>query len=107
MGNAHVSNSVTAGGHCQVQYCATVGHDTVMGTCVTVLPGANVSGSVVLGDGATVGSGAVVLQGRAVGEGAFVGAGAVVTKDVPAGAVVVGNPASQIVSRSNRATHRG
>lgn len=44
--------------------------------------------------GASVGAGAVILPGITVGEHAMVGAGAVVTKDVPAGAVVYGNPAS-------------
>jgi acetyltransferase-like isoleucine patch superfamily enzyme len=43
--------------------------------------------------GASLGSGAVILCGITIGEGALVGAGAVVTKDVPAGAVVAGNPA--------------
>jgi UDP-2-acetamido-3-amino-2,3-dideoxy-glucuronate N-acetyltransferase len=43
--------------------------------------------------GASIGAGAVVLAGVTIGEGAMVGAGAVVTKDVPAHAVVVGNPA--------------
>ena len=43
--------------------------------------------------GASIGSGAVVLGGVTIGEGALVGAGAVVTRDVPAGAVVAGNPA--------------
>ena len=43
--------------------------------------------------GASIGSGAVILPGVRVGEGAMVGAGAVVTKDVPAGGIVVGNPA--------------
>ena len=42
---------------------------------------------------ASIGSGAVILGGVTIGEGALVGAGAVVTKDVAAGAVVVGNPA--------------
>jgi UDP-2-acetamido-3-amino-2,3-dideoxy-glucuronate N-acetyltransferase len=46
--------------------------------------------------GARVGGAAVLLPGIEVGEEAFVGAGAVVTKDVPAKAVVVGNPARQI-----------
>ena len=45
---------------------------------------------------ARVGGAAVLLPGVEVGEEAFVGAGAVVTKDVPARAVVVGNPARQI-----------
>jgi acetyltransferase-like isoleucine patch superfamily enzyme len=46
--------------------------------------------------GARVGGGAVLLPGIEVGEEAFVGAGAVVLGDVPARAVVVGNPARQI-----------
>lgn len=46
--------------------------------------------------GARIGGGAVLLPGIDVGEEAFVGAGAVVTRDVPARAVVVGNPARQI-----------
>ena len=47
----------------------------------------------VVEQGAALGSGVVVLGGVRIGAGALIGAGAVVTKDVPAGAVVVGNPA--------------
>src|ERR1700722_6779969 len=43
--------------------------------------------------GATIGSGSTVLANVTVGEGAIVGAGSVVTKDVPAHAIVAGNPA--------------
>ena len=46
--------------------------------------------------GARVGGGAVLCPGIEIGEEAFVGADAVVTKDVPARAVVVGNPARAI-----------
>lgn len=41
----------------------------------------------------SIGSGAVVLGGITIGERALVGAGAVVTRDVPAGATVLGQPA--------------
>ena len=43
--------------------------------------------------GASIGSGAVLLCGITIGENSVVGAGSVVTKDVPANAIVVGNPA--------------
>ena len=43
--------------------------------------------------GASIGSNATILCGITIGEGALVGAGSVVTKDVPAHAVVAGNPA--------------
>lgn len=49
--------------------------------------------STVVANGASLGAGAVLLPGVRVGRGAMVGAGAVVTKDVPANAIVVGNPA--------------
>lgn len=43
--------------------------------------------------GASIGAGAVILPGVTIGEHALVGAGSVVTSDVPAGAIVYGNPA--------------
>jgi acetyltransferase-like isoleucine patch superfamily enzyme len=46
--------------------------------------------------GARIGGGCVLLPGIEIGEEAFVGAGAVVIRDVPARALVVGNPARQI-----------
>ena len=43
--------------------------------------------------GASIGSGATILSNVTIGEHAIVGAGSVVTHDVPAGAIVAGNPA--------------
>lgn len=43
--------------------------------------------------GASIGTGAVILGGVVIAESALIGAGAVVTRDVPAHAIVVGNPA--------------
>lgn len=50
-------------------------------------------------DGVIVGSGAQVLGPITIGKDARIGANAVVTKDVPAGATVVGNPARVVQSR--------
>jgi acetyltransferase-like isoleucine patch superfamily enzyme len=43
--------------------------------------------------GASIGSGSTILSNVTIGENAIVGAGSVVTKDVPANAIVAGNPA--------------
>ena len=50
------------------------------------------TGPVTIEDFAWVASLAVILPGVRVGRGAVIGAGAVVTKDVPPGAVAIGNP---------------
>lgn len=45
--------------------------------------------------GASIGANATIVCGHDIGEFAFIGAGAVVTKNVPAYALVIGNPARQ------------
>ena len=59
--------------------------------------------------GASIGSGCTILSKVTVGENAIVGAGSVVTRDVPANAIVAGNPARllrklgrQMVEEANR-----
>ncbi len=52
-----------------------------------------------IGHDVWIGHGAIVLPGRSIGTGAVVAAGAVVTKDVPAYAIVAGNPARSIRRR--------
>ena len=47
-----------------------------------------------LEDGCSIGANATLLPGIKIGAKAIVGAGAVVTHDVPANAIVIGNPAS-------------
>jgi UDP-2-acetamido-3-amino-2,3-dideoxy-glucuronate N-acetyltransferase len=48
--------------------------------------------------GASIGSNATILCGLTIGENAIVGAGSVVVKDVPANAIVAGNPAKVLRS---------
>jgi UDP-2-acetamido-3-amino-2,3-dideoxy-glucuronate N-acetyltransferase len=54
---------------------------------------------------ASIGANATIVCGTTIGEYAFIGAGAVVTKDVPAYAMVVGNP-GRIVGWVNKLGHK-
>lgn len=58
----------------------------------------------VIGDRVSIGAGAIVLGPVHVGDDAIIGAGAVVVEDVPAAAVVVGNPARVVRIRDVSAT---
>ncbi len=48
---------------------------------------------IVIGGNVWIGGGAIILPGVRIGDDAIIGAGAVVTRDVPAGATALGNPA--------------
>ncbi|TPM32846.1 sugar O-acetyltransferase [Mesorhizobium sp. B2-3-4] len=61
--------------------------------------GLEIARPVTIGANAWIGGSAIILCGVSIGEGAIVGAGAVVTRDVPANATVVGNPARAVTRR--------
>lgn len=97
-----ISVDCTIGRGCHLNFCSYIAHDCVIGDYVTLGPQIACNGNVHIGDGAYIGAGALIRQGKPgepmrIGEGALIGMGAVVTKDVPAGAVVAGNPARQMV----------
>ena len=57
---------------------------------------------VTIGDDVWIGARVIILPGITIGSGAIIGAGAVVTKDVPAFAIVGGNPAKVIRYRAGQ-----
>ncbi|MFB2777589.1 acyltransferase [Shewanella mangrovisoli] len=82
----------------------TIGNNVFIGPCATftndkmprskVYP--DIFSRITIEDYASIGANATLLPGITIGKHAMVGAGSVVTKDVPAYAVVVGNPAKII-----------
>lgn len=88
-----LTSNIKVGRHFHANLYSYVEHDCVIGDFVTFAPGVKCNGNVMIGDHAYIGSGAIIRQGITIGAGATIGMGAVVTKDVPAGARVIGNPA--------------
>jgi acetyltransferase-like isoleucine patch superfamily enzyme len=61
---------------------------------------------VVIMDHAWIGARVTILPGVTIGEGAVIGAGSVVSRDVPAYAVVVGQPAKVVGTRNRTIRYR-
>lgn len=93
LAGAVVAARAQLGDMCIINHRASVDHECVLDSGVTIAPGATLCGCVRVGEDAFIGAGATVLPRLSIGAGAMVGAGAVVTRDVAPGAVVCGNPA--------------
>lgn len=82
---------------------STIGHDCIISSYVSVMPGVNVSGNVKIDEFVFIGSGAVILPGNSekkllLSSGILVGAGAVVTKSFYEASVIKGIPAKPVHS---------
>ncbi|WP_420111109.1 acyltransferase [Pseudactinotalea sp.] len=112
-GHAYVTGTLITGEHCTINAFTVVRGDVRMGDAVRI--GAHTSilafnhtmsdpdtevfrqpisqRGVVIGNDVWIGSQVVILDGVTIGDKSVIAAGSVVTKDVPAGAIVAGNPA--------------
>ena len=96
---ARVEPGVHLGEGCRIRSGAVVARGTRLGYGVVVGPNAvfvddeENAGPSTVGDGAHIGANAVIDAGLYIGARARVKPGAVVLADVPAGAIVAGNPA--------------
>ena len=106
--NVFVGNKVVIGDHCKIQNNVsvykgvTLEDDVFCGPSMVFTnvfnPRANIrrmdeARPTLIKKGASLGANSTIVCGVTVGSFAFVGAGAVVTRDVPAHALVYGNPA--------------
>ena len=97
--NCYVGLNVTLSDRVFILAGSIVNHDVFLEDGVILCSSVSLAGYVHVEAGCYLGQVATVRQKLRLGAGSFIGMGAVVVRDVPAGAVMVGNPARKLRDR--------
>ena len=84
-----------------VNLMCSIGHDTIIDSYSSLMPGVNISGEVYVYECVYVGTGAKLINQLEIGSYTIIGAGAVVTKSLPVNCTAVGVPAKIIKFNNN------
>lgn len=93
-----LTTGISIGDHTLLNLNVTIGHDSELGNCCSVMPGVNIAGNVKIGRGVLVGSGVNIINNIVVGDFSKIGAGAAVIRNVRCSTTVVGVPARETPS---------
>ncbi|AYB34145.1 acetyltransferase [Chryseolinea soli] len=96
-----LTNDIVLGKHVLLNLNCTVGHDSRIGDCSSIMPGVNIAGQVTIGEAVLVGAGANIKNRVHIGDRSKIGMGAAVIRDIGPGVTAVGVPAKVIVRSSS------
>lgn len=98
---AVLTNDIVLGKHVLLNLNCTVGHDTRIGDCSSIMPGVNIAGQVTIGEAVLIGSGANIKNRVRIGDQSKIGMGAAVIQDIGPGVTAVGVPAKVVLHSSS------